>query len=89
MNKLEELLEETSFTRDEYEIYRKVMKNYQLQDLEDLLNEMLENGTINEEQFKDATEKADIIIAKYDKWLEYDWESTMKNAINWVVKGVL
>nr|DAK86239.1 MAG TPA: transcription initiation factor [Caudoviricetes sp.] len=89
MNKLDELLEETNFTQEEYQTYRKVQKNYYLYDLQFILNEMLDKGTINEQQFGEALEKADIIVAKYDAWLEYDWESTMKNAINWVVKGAL
>lgn len=87
MDNLKELLEETDFTQDEWETYRKVQKNYQLQDLEYLLDEMLELGTINKETYRLAHEKANIIIAKYDKWLEYDWREAMNTAIDWVVKG--
>ena len=87
MKNLDELLKETEFTQDEWETYRKVQKNYQLQDLEYLLDEMLELGIINEETYCLAKEKAGIIVAKYDKWLEYDWRETMNTAIDWVVKG--
>ena len=87
MTKLEELLKETEFTQEEYEIHRKVVRNNQLEDLLDLLEEMLGNGTISKKNYKLAHERAGIIIAKYDKWLDYEWRETMKNAIDWVVKG--
>lgn len=89
MSKLKDLLKETDFTKDEWETYRKVQKNYQLQDLEELLDEMLIDGTINAEQFETATQKADLIVEKYDKWLEYDWRTTMKEAVNYILKGDL
>lgn len=88
MNKLEQLLEETNFTKEEFETYRKVQRNYQLSDLEELLNEMLEDGEITQADYNEAIEKADIIVYKYDKWLDYDWRETMKSAIDWILKGV-
>lgn len=86
MNKLEELLEETNFTRDEYETYRKVQKHYQLYDMEDLLDEMWKFGKITKKEYETALSKADIIIYKYDKWLDYEWRQTMKDAIDYVLK---
>lgn len=87
MNKLKELLEKTEYTKDEWETYKKVQKNCQLQDMECLLDEMLEFGSISKEDYSTAKEKAELIISKYDKWFEYDWEETMRNAINWIIKG--
>ena len=87
VNKFEELLQETNFTRDEYEIYEKVKKNYQLQDLKDILDEKLDDGTINKEQYETAINNADIIVYKYDKWLDFDWRETMEYAIDYLLKG--
>lgn len=86
MTKLEELLEGTEFTKEEYQTYRKVEKHYQLEDLKYLLDLMLENNNITQEQYNKACDNADLIQEKYNKWLDYDWQMTMENAINYILE---
>lgn len=85
MTKLEELLKETDFTAEEWEIYRKVEKHNWLEDMYYVLNVMLEVEEITQEEYDLALENAQTIIEKYDKWLEYEWIDTMKDAIRWVI----
>lgn len=87
MNALEKLLKETDFSVLEWETFKKVEKNNQLDDLKFLLDEMLEHGVITQIQYDIACENADWIIEKYNKWLDYDWQTTMKDAINYVLEG--
>ena len=86
MTKLEELLEETEFTEDEWRTYKKVDRHNQLEDLKYLLDLMLENNNITQEQYKKACDNADLIQEKYNKWLDYDWQMTMENAINYILE---
>lgn len=76
MNKLEQLLKETNYTKEEWETYRKVENNCNLLDLCDLLDELLEKEDITQEQYDLACENANIIIEEYKKLLNYDWRNT-------------
>lgn len=87
MNALEKLLKETDFTQEEWQIHKKVERHNQLEDLKYLLDLMLENNDITQEQYNKACDNADLIQEKYDKWLDYDWQMTMKDAINYVLEG--
>ena len=86
-NKLDELIKETAYSAEEWVIFRKVEKNNQLQDLKYLLDEMLENGELTQTQYDIACENADYIIEKYNKWLDYDWQNTMTDAIKYSIEG--
>lgn len=86
-NTLEKLLKETDYTQEEWNVFQKVEKNNQLQDLKYLLDEMLENGELTQTQYDIACENADYIIEKYNKWLDYDWQNTMINAIKCSIGG--
>ena len=81
MNKLEQLIIKTDYTQEEWGIYKKVEKNCQLNDLKYLLDLMLENEDLTQEQYKTACENTDNIIEKYNKYDDYDWQTTMENAI--------
>lgn len=85
MKNLEKILKETEFTEDEYQIYRKVLKHYQAEDLQYRLEDRLENEEITQEQYDRAVENAEEIIERYDDTNNADWESVMDNAIDWVV----
>lgn len=86
-NTLEKLLKETDYTQEEWNVFQKVEKNNQLQDLKYLLDEMLENGELTQTQYDIACENADYIIEKYNKWLDYDWQNTMTDAIKYTIEG--
>ena len=47
---------------------------------------MLESKEISKEQYETACNKAEIIQEKFDKWLDYDWQTTMKDAIDYVLE---
>lgn len=81
MKNLNELLAETQYTNEEWQTYEKVEKNCQLKDLKFTLEDLLENGRLTQEQYDKAYENAGWIIEKYNKWLEYDWQLTMYEAI--------
>ena len=85
MNNLKQLLEETRPTAEQYKIHKQVQKHYYLDDLQYLLDEMLEENEITQEEYDLACQEAKIIIEKYDKWLDYDWRNTMKEAIKYVL----
>lgn len=87
MNALEKLLKETEFTQEELRIYKKVHTNWWLEDLKNLLNAMLENGDITQKQYNKACENVETIQEKYDKWLDYDWQNTMTDAIKYTIEG--
>lgn len=86
-NTLEKLIEETDYSITEWEVFRKVEKNNQLQDLKYLLDEMLENGELTQTQYNIACENADYIIEKYNEWFNYDWQKIMTDAIKYVIEG--
>lgn len=86
-NTLEKLIEETDYSAGEWAVFRKVEKNNQLQDLKYLLDEMLENGVLTQTQYDIACKNADYIIEKYSKWLDYDWQNTMIDAIKYTIEG--
>ena len=86
MKNLKELLKETEFTNEEWQIHQKVEKRCQLEDLQYSLDEMLECELLTQEQYDKACNNADWIIEKYNKWLEYDWGNTMREAINCIVE---
>ena len=86
MNKLEELINETVFTQEEWNIHKKVETNFQLQDLKYLLDIMLESGDISQEQYTTACENADTIVEKYNKYDDYDWQINMKDAIYYILE---
>lgn len=86
MKNLNELLEETEFTQDEWETYRKVQKNCQLQDLKYLLDIMLESEDISQEQYETVCENAEAIVEKYNKYDDYDWQINMKDAIYYILE---
>ncbi len=87
MKNLDEILKETDFTEDEYQIYRKVLKHYQAEDLQYRLDEKLEYEDLTQEQYDKAVENAEEIIERYDETNNADWESIMDNAIDWVIGG--
>lgn len=86
MKNLNKLLEETEFTQDEWETYRKVQKNCQLQDLKYLLDIMLESEDISQEQYETVCENAEAIVEKYNKYDDYDWQINMKDAIYYILE---
>lgn len=86
-SEIEELYKETQPTNEQYAIFRKVQKHYYLADLEDLLDEMLDNEEITGEEYDKVWQKASLVIEKYDKWLDYDWRDTMKQAISYVLEN--
>ena len=82
MTKLEELLEETDFTAEEWEIYRKVEKHNRLEDLIYVAQSM----DLTDEERAMVEDNADIIVERFDKTEENgDWYSIMENAIRWVI----
>lgn len=85
MKNLEKILKETEFTEDEYQIYRKVLKHYQAEDLQYRLDTKLENEEITREKYDEAIENAEEIIERYDETNNEDWASVMDNAIDWVI----
>lgn len=87
MNALEKLLKETEFTQEELKIYKKVHTNWRLDGLKFLLDLMLEDNDITQEQYNKACDNVGLIQEKYDKWLNYDWQTTMLDAINYVLEG--
>lgn len=86
MKNLKELLKETEYTNEEWKIHQKVEKHYQLCDLQYLLEDMLDQNEITQEEFDKACENADIIVEKYNKWLDYEWRETMKEAIDYILE---
>lgn len=85
MKNLDKILKETDFTEDEYQIFKKVLKHYQAEDLQYRLNEKLEYETFTQEQYDKAIENAEEIIERYDETNNEDWASVMDNAIDWVI----
>lgn len=85
MKNLNEILKQTEFTEEEYQTFRKVLKHYQAEDLQYRLNEKLEYESMTQEQYDIATANAEDIIERYDETNNADWESTMDNAIDWVL----
>lgn len=82
MTKLEELLKETDFTAEEWEIYRKVEKHNRLEDL----IYVAQNMELTEAERTLVEENADIIVERFDKTEEdSDWFTVMENAIRWVI----
>lgn len=86
MDILKELLQKTSYTSQEWLIFKKVERHNQLEDLQQMINEMLEDKKITLKQAIELHRNAGIIIEKYDKWLDYDWRETMKEAINYILE---
>lgn len=86
-NKLQEFLSKNKYTQEELNTFRKLEKYFYIEDLLNTLNELLENESITEKEYDLAVENYDIIIEKYGKWLDYDWQSTMEDAINYIIKG--
>lgn len=85
MNTLEKLLKETDYTQEEWNVFQKVEKNNQLQDLKNTLDEMLTTGRITIKQYDFACENADWIIDKYNDY-ETDWQTAMEEAIYFVTE---
>ena len=85
MKNLEKILKETDFTEDEYQIYKKVLKHYQAEDLQYRLDTKLEYEFMTQEQYDRAVENAEEIIERYDETNNDEWFTYMDNAIDWVV----
>ena len=82
MTKLEELLEETDFTQEEWKIYRKVEKHNHLEDL----MYVAQNMDLTEEELAMVEDNADIIVERFESTEENgEWYSIMENAIRWVI----
>lgn len=84
-----QLDKELSHEPSEFEekIFRKVKRYYQLEDLQTMLSEDAEEdyGTWNEETHQKIKNKASTIINRYDDFLDYDWRTALKEAIDYVV----
>lgn len=85
MEKLDKILKETDFTEDEYQIYKKVLKHYQAEDLQYRLDTKLESEEITREKYDEAIENAEEIIERYDETNNDEWFTYMDNAIEYVV----
>jgi len=72
----------------EEKIFRKVKRYYQLEDLQTMLDEDVESeySTWDEETHQKIKENAPSIVNRYDDFLEYDWRTALKEAINYVVE---
>lgn len=86
MNKLEEFLSENKYTQEELNTFRKLEKYFYIEDLLNTLNDLLDNEFITEKEYDLAVENYDTIVEKYGKWLDYDWQSTMEEAIQDTIK---
>lgn len=86
MNKLEQLIKETDYTQEEWNIHKKVETNCQLQDLKYLLDIMLESEDISQEQYETVCENAEATVEKYNKYDDYDWQINMKDAICYILE---
>lgn len=84
-NKLDELIKETDYSAEEWNVFQKVEKNNQLQDLKNTLDEMLTTDRITIKQYDFACENADWIIDKYNDY-ETDWQTAMEEAIYFVTE---
>ena len=82
--------EEWSYEPSDFEekIFRKVKRYYQLEDLQTMLDEDVEDeySTWDEETHQKIKENAPSIVNRYDDFLEYDWRTALKEAINYVVE---
>lgn len=87
MTKLEELLEETKYSAKEYDTYKKIEKNNNLNDLNSILQRNLRLGKITNEEYNKAIDSCDEILDTYIDNVYSDWMQDMENAINWVIRG--
>lgn len=87
MKNLNEILKETDFTEDEYQIFRKVLKHYQAEDLQYRLDERLECELLSRNKYEEAIENVEEIVERYDDNSNAEWENAMDNAIDWVIGG--
>ena len=85
VKKLNEILEETEFTLEEENIFRKVLRHYQAEDLQYRLDEKLEYESITQEKYDEAVENAEDILERYDETNNDEWFADMDNAIDWVL----
>lgn len=85
MKDLNEILRETDFTLEEENIFRKVLRHYQAEDLQTRLDEKLEYESITQEKYDEAVENAEEILERYDETNNDEWFADMDNAIDWVV----
>lgn len=83
---LDKKLAETDYNEFEYKIYQKIKKHFQYEDLECVLND--EEGYMPKNEIDFYKNKADIIVEKYDDYLDYDWRSAMKDAINYTGEDI-
>jgi hypothetical protein len=87
MTNLEKLLNDNNYTNDEWETHQKIEFYHHLCDFEKVLDDMLSDERITQKQYEYAKENADIIVSKFEKWLDYEWKDTMIDAINYIIKG--
>ena len=66
MEELEKKIKQTDFTQDEWQTFKKVELNNQLNDLQMVLIEMLESEELTQEQLTTIMENIDLIIEKFD-----------------------
>lgn len=87
MENLKRLLKEKQPTEQDIETFYKVQEYYRLCDLDTLLNadtDAIEQYTPAEREQLDKN--IDTILYKYDKYLDYDWETAMLDAIYYTLK---
>lgn len=77
---LDQKLAETDYSEFEYQIYKKVNRHFQYEDLDTLLSE--EQDYIPKNKINFYKNNADIIVNKYDDYLEYDWRGAMTDAMD-------
>lgn len=77
---LDQKLAETDYSEFEYKIYQKVHRHFQYEDLDTILSE--EQGYIPKGEIDFYKNNADIIVSKYDDYIEYDWRGAMMDAMN-------
>lgn len=85
MKNLNEILKETDFTVEEENIFKKVLRHYQAEDLQTRLYEKLECESITQEKYDEAVENAEEILERYDKTNNDEWFADMDSAINYIL----
>lgn len=86
MNKLEEFLSENKYTQEELNTFRRLERYFHIEDLLNTLNDLLDSEFITKKEYDLAVENYDTIVEKYGDWLDYDWQSTMEEAIQDTIK---
>lgn len=80
---LDQRLAETDYNEFEYQVYQKVHRHFQYEDLETVLNDD-EVDSFSSEEIEFYKNNADNIINKYDDCIEYDWRTAMLDAIDYL-----